>query len=254
MSQVMMNKPTVAVHKFSSCDGCQLAFLNMGEGLLALAQLVEMVHFAEAGIVNPDHPVDIAFVEGSVSTLEDRQRIEAIRAQSGVLITMGACATSGGIQALRNVQGDDWRASLYATPETIASLATSTPIAEHVKVDLELWGCPIRSEQLLPVVKDLLLGVMPGKMSEPLCQSCKRAGNVCTLVTKNAPCIGAVTRGGCGAICPRMGRDCYGCSGPVRDPNQQGIRHRLEGVGLPSDEIERRFAMIHAHHFAEPSS
>lgn len=247
----VINKPTVAVHKFSSCDGCQLAFLNMGEGLLALAELVEIVHFAEAGVVNPDALADIAFVEGSISTPEDQQRIEQIRAQSGVLITMGACATSGGIQALRNLQGEDWRSSLYATPETISSLATSTPIAEHVKVELELWGCPIRSEQLLPVVKDLLLGVMPGKIDEPLCQSCKRSGQICTLVTKGAPCMGAITRGGCGAICPQMGRDCYGCSGPTSDPNQTGIRRRLEGVGLLPNEIDHRLAMIHAHHLVE---
>lgn len=249
-----MSKPTVAVHKFSSCDGCQLAFLNMGEGLLALAQLVEIVHFAEAGIVDPLATADITFVEGSVSTPEDLERIQQIRRDSGFLITIGACATSGGIQALRNLQGEDWRASLYATPETIDSLATSTPVAEHVKVDLELWGCPIRSEQLLPVVKDLLLGVMPGKMSEPLCQSCKRAGNICTLVTQRAPCMGAVSRGSCGAICPSMGRDCYGCSGPTDDPNQEGLRQRLEGIGLQSGEIDQRFAMIHAHHTVEATS
>lgn len=248
-----MSRPTVAIHKFSSCDGCQLAFLNMGEGLLELASQVEIVHFAEAGIVAPEAAAEITFIEGSVSTPEDLQRIQQIRQRSGLLISIGACATSGGIQALRNLQGEDWCASLYATPDTIASLATSTPIADHVKVDLELWGCPIRSEQLLPLLSDLLHGVMPGKMSEPLCQSCKRSGNVCTVVTQGKPCMGPLTRGGCGAICPRMGRDCYGCSGPTQDPNRSSLERCFEGLGLLPDEIERRFKMVHSIPFREQS-
>ncbi|MBT3309810.1 MAG: sulfhydrogenase subunit delta [Gammaproteobacteria bacterium] len=248
MSRVA-NRPTVSVHKFSSCDGCQLAFLNMGEGLIDLAQQVEIVHFAEAGMVAPERATDITFVEGSVSTPEDQERIQQIRQRSGLLITIGACATSGGIQALRNLQGEDWRASLYATPETIASLATSTPISDHVKVDLELWGCPIRSEQLLPLLHDLLHGVQPGKMEEPLCQSCKRSGVICTVVSQGKPCMGPVTRGGCGAVCPRMGRDCYGCSGPIDHPNRAALERCLEGLGLLPDTIQRRFKMIHATQF-----
>lgn len=242
-----MSRPTVAIHKFSSCDGCQLAFLNMGEELIDLATAVEIVHFAEAGIVAPEAESDITFVEGSVSTPEDLQRIVEIRQRSGMLITIGACATSGGIQALRNLQEQDWSASLYATPDTIASLATSTPISQHVKVDLQLWGCPIRSEQLLPLLSDLLHGVMPVKGGEPLCQSCKRSGAICTLVSQGKPCMGPVTRGGCGAICPRMGRDCYGCSGPTDAPNQAGLVQCLQGVGLLPDTIRNRFKLIHSH-------
>ncbi len=243
-----MERPTVAVHKFSSCDGCQLAFLNMGEGLLALAGLVEIVHFAEAGMVEPETRVDIAFVEGSIFSPEDLERIRQIRRDSGLLITIGACATSGGVQALRNIRDDeDWRAALYATPETIASLQHSTPIADHVRVDLELWGCPIRSEQLLPVIKDLLHGVVPGRYAEPLCQSCKRSGTVCTLVSQGSPCLGPLTRAGCGAICPRYGRDCYGCSGPVDNPNWHSQEQCFSGLGLTGRAIEQRFEMIHSN-------
>ena len=249
MSRSAISRPTVAIHKFSSCDGCQLAFLNMGEGLIDLTSQIEIVHFAEAGIVAVDADADITFVEGSISTPEDLQRIQQIRARSGMLITIGACATSGGIQALRNLQEEDWCASLYATPETIASLATSTPIADHVKVDLELWGCPIRSEQLLPVLSDLLRGVVPGKMNEPLCQICKRSGAICTVVSQGKPCMGPVTQGGCGAICPRLGRDCYGCSGPVHDFNRTSLERCFEGLGLLPDAIERRFKMIHSSPF-----
>jgi sulfhydrogenase subunit delta len=241
----------VAIHKFSSCDGCQLAFLNMGEDLLALAEAVEIVHFAEAGIVAEEAESDITFVEGSISTPEDLQRIEQIRQRSGLLITIGACATSGGIQALRNLQGEDWRRALYATPETIQSLQASSAIADHVAVDLQLWGCPVRSEQLLPLLRDLLLGVVPRQMSEPLCQSCKRSGVVCTVVTQGKPCLGPVTRGGCGALCPRMGRDCYGCSGPIGVLNRSATERYLEGVGLLPDAIEHRLQMIHSTQFLE---
>lgn len=241
-----MEKARVAVHKFSSCDGCQLAFLNLGESLIELSQRVDIVHFAEAGISNPDANADIAFVEGSISASDDLERIQAIRNKSAMLITIGACATSGGIQALRNLEGEGWRESLYASPEFIQSLSGSTPISDHVKVDLELWGCPIRSEQLLVVLGDLLRGVMPNADDEVLCQSCKRSGAVCTLVSSGKACMGPVTRAGCGAVCPRFGRDCYGCSGPVSIANSPALGRCFEGLGLVPDEIAMRFKMIHS--------
>ncbi len=239
-------RPRIAVHKFSSCDGCQLAFLNLGEALIQLAELVEIVHFAEAGMVDPDAEVAVAFVEGSISTPDDLERIRQIREHSERVITIGACATSGGIQALRNMGGEGWSESLYASPEFIQTLAYSTPISDHVRVDLELWGCPIRSQQLLAVIVDLLRGVAPSTADEALCQSCKRSGVVCTLVTAGAPCMGAVTRSGCGAVCPQFGRDCYGCTGPVSEPNTASLGRRLEGLGLVPEEVEQRFRMIHS--------
>ena len=112
-----MNKPKIAVHKFASCDGCQLAFLNMGPALLELADRVDMVHFVEAGMVAPDTEVDIAFVEGSISTEEDIERIHYIRELSQLVISIGACAGSGGLQALRNLaDGDQWLTELYPQP------------------------------------------------------------------------------------------------------------------------------------------
>ncbi|MBT3197291.1 MAG: sulfhydrogenase subunit delta [Gammaproteobacteria bacterium] len=239
-------KPTVAIHKFSSCDGCQLAFLNMGEPLIDLAQKVEIVHFAEAGMVNPEAEVDIAFVEGSIYTPEDQQRIKTIRQRSGLLITLGGCATSGGIQALRNQTREHWCDALYPSPEWIQTLSTSTPIADHVRVDLELWGCPVRTEQLIPLLTDLLRGVKPTLVDEPLCQSCKRSGAACLLVTAGKPCMGSITRGGCGAICPRYGRACYGCSGPVAAPNTAPLKSRFSALGLSPEAVERHFSMLHS--------
>lgn len=243
----METKPRVAVHKFASCDGCQLAFLNLGEPLLALAGLVEIVHFAEAGPVNPEAAVDIAFVEGSISTADDVDRIRRIRANSRYLVTIGACATAGGLQALRNlVDGQAWLAAVYARPEHLDALATSTPIAAHVKVDFELWGCPVTGRQVLAALRALLDGVAPREETEKVCMECKRRQTVCTLVAKGAPCLGPVTRTGCGAICPCFGRDCYACFGPAENLNVAALRRRFEGLGLLPEAIDRRFLSFNA--------
>lgn len=243
----MTDKPRIAVHKFASCDGCQLAFLNLGEDLLTLAQTVEIVHFAEAGPVNPEAVVDIAFIEGSLSTPEDLERIHRIRANSHYLITIGACATAGGLQALRNfANADEWIAAIYAKPEYVQSLATSTPIAQHVKVDLEIWGCPVSGRQVLAAVRSLLSGVSPWMEKDKVCMECKRQQTVCVMVAKGIPCMGPVTRTGCGAICPSFGRDCYACYGPAENPNTNSLARRLEGLGLVPEAVARRFRFINA--------
>lgn len=238
-------KPKVAVHKFTSCDGCQLAFLNAGEALLTLSKLVEFVHFAEAGPVDPEAQVDIAFIEGSVSTAHDIERIQRIRHNSRYLITIGACATAGGLQALRNyTDAGQWTAAIYAQADYIDSLSTSTPIRDHVKVDLELWGCPINSHQVMRVIRDLLFDVQPHIAQEKVCLECKRRQQVCVMVTQGAPCMGPVTQTGCGAICPRVGRACYACFGPAENSNTDSLAQRLAGLGLVDNDIARRFRFI----------
>ncbi|MFO7604187.1 MAG: sulfhydrogenase subunit delta [Gammaproteobacteria bacterium] len=243
------SKPRVAVHKFASCDGCQLAFLNAGEDLITLSQLVELVHFAEAGPIDPEQRVDIAFVEGSINTEEDLQRIRQVRDHSGLLITLGACATAGGLQALRNLdaQGDDWVGAIYAQPQYISSLGSATPIKDHVKVDLELWGCPVNGQQVLAAVRALLFGVPPLVDNDKVCQECKRQQTVCVMVSKGEPCMGPVTRTGCGALCPRFGRDCYACFGPAENINTEAMGRRLQGLGLAPEAITRRFHFINSN-------
>ena len=241
------SKPRVAVHKFSSCDGCQLAFLNLGEDLLELASRVELVHFAEAGPLDPDAEVDVSFVEGSVSTQEDLERIQHIRAHSRLLIAIGACATSGGIQGLRNgVFDTQWVTQIYSHPEAISSLERSTPIADHVKVDFELWGCPINSQQMLATVKSLLLGVTPRDNADKVCTECKRHGYPCVMVSRGIACMGPVTRAGCAALCPSLGRDCYGCYGPAENANTDALAAQFRSQGLAPDAIARRFQSINS--------
>ena len=240
-------RPRVAVHKFSSCDGCQLAFLNLGEDLLALAERVELVHFAEAGPLDPDAEVDLAFVEGSVSTPADLERIQRIRRHSRMLIAIGACATAGGIQALRNgADGAQWIAQIYGRPDAVASLERSTPISSHVAVDFELWGCPVSGPQILAVVNSLLLGVAPRDDADKVCTECKRRNFACVMVSRGIPCMGPVTRAGCGALCPGLGRDCYGCYGPAENANTDALAAQFGRQGLDPPAIARRFRSINS--------
>ncbi len=239
------SRPQIAVHKFSSCDGCQLAFLNAGQQLLALSDMLDIVHFVEAGPINPQQAVDIAFVEGSISTDEEAERIKTVRENSQILVTIGACATSGGLQALRNIHDiAEWTNSIYAQPEFIETLATVTPITKHVRVDFEIWGCPINSDQILSSVRALLFGVMPYQEQDKVCLECKRLHNTCIMITKGLPCMGAVTRTGCGAICPSIGRDCYACYGPAEQINGESLGRRIEGLGYRTEQVMRKFLFI----------
>jgi len=211
-----MSKPTIAVYKFSSCDGCQLSILNLEDELLALAGAVEIAYFLEARSRMLPGPYDVALVEGSVSTPHEAERIKEIRRQAGFLVALGTCSTAGGIQALRNFgRLDDLAWAVYDHPEYLHALETSTPISEHVKVDLELWGCPVNKYQVAEVVASLLQKRRPNLPNYSVCLECKRNGNVCVMVADGTPCLGPATRAGCGAICPANGRGCYGCFGPA---------------------------------------
>jgi sulfhydrogenase subunit delta len=240
-------KPRLAVHKFASCDGCQLALLNAGEQLLHLSKLVDIVHFAEAGPLAPDADVDIAIIEGSITTPRDAQRILTIREHSRYLITIGACATSGGIQALRSYANiNDWVSTIYAQPEYIQSLARSTPIREHIRVDFELWGCPVNTTQLMTAIRDLLSGVTPKDESNKVCQECKRRQHTCVMVSRGQACLGPVTRNGCGALCPAVGRACYGCYGPAENINSLALATQFASLGLTSDDIVRHLQYFYS--------
>lgn len=244
-------KPTIGIYKFSSCDGCQLAFLNAGNALLTLNQRVDIVHFVEAGVDNESAAVDIAFIEGSVSTSLELMRIQKIRQQANFVITIGACATSGGLQALRNGRNlDEWMNVVYAKPEFIDSLASATAIKQHVKVDYELWGCPVSSEQVIQAISLLLNGAKPIAQEDSVCLACKRAGNVCLLITKQAPCLGPVTKTGCGALCPSANRACYGCYGPSENPMTKTLANRFLGFGLMPEKIQRLFHLIYSQETA----
>jgi sulfhydrogenase subunit delta len=217
-------KQRLAVWKFASCDGCQLSVLDLEDELLSLADHVEIAYFLEASSATVDGPYDVSLVEGSITTAHDAERIRAVRANSGALITIGACATAGGIQALRNFADvEEFTRVVYASPDYISTLTTSTPISAHVNVDFELNGCPINKRQLLEVISAHLKRRRPRVRAHSVCVECKRRGTVCVMVARGTACLGPVTHAGCGAICPAYDRGCYGCYGPKETPNAASL-------------------------------
>jgi sulfhydrogenase subunit delta len=233
-----MSKPTMAVYKFSSCDGCQLSILNLEDELLDLADTVEIAYFLEARRQTLVGPYDLALVEGSVSTPHEVERIQEIRKQAKTLVAIGACATSGGIQALRNFTNvNDLAMAVYEHPEYLHPLPTSTPISENVKVDYELWGCPINKYQLVEVIVALLQKRRPNLPTHSICLDCKRKGVPCVMVAYGIPCLGPGTRTGCGALCPSNGRGCYGCFGPAPNTDMKTVVEAMNYVERHAGEV-----------------
>lgn len=238
-------RPRVAVFKMASCDGCQLQLLDAEEALLELAGAIDIVHFREARSRTEPGPYDVTIVEGSISAPAQVEEIKEIRAASTFLVAIGSCALSGGIQALRNAGDlDEAIRRVYPTPAYVRSLARSTPVSDHVRVDLELPGCPVDRGQLLGAIASLLGGHLPRLSTSSVCVECKRRGYPCVLVTKGEPCLGPVTNTGCGALCPGLGRGCYGCFGPAQPPNVEALARRFEELGDPPAVAAARFRLI----------
>jgi coenzyme F420-reducing hydrogenase gamma subunit len=241
-------KQTLAVWKFASCDGCQLSLLDLEDELLGLADQLEIAYFLEASSATVGGPYDVSLVEGSITTLHDADRIREVRASSRVLITIGACATAGGIQALRNFADvDEFTRIVYATPDYISTLATSTSISTHVPVDFELHGCPINKRQLVEVISAHLNRRRPRIRPHSVCVECKRRGTVCVMVAHGTACLGPVTHAGCGALCPAYNRGCYGCYGPKETPNPASLD---AWSGLDPEDLVRVYRTFNAD--AEP--
>jgi sulfhydrogenase subunit delta len=248
---VTTRKPRLGVVKLASCDGCQLTLLDLEDQLLDLLSAFDLVEFAEASSHRSAGPYDIVLVEGSVSTPEQLEEIVRIRRATPLLVTIGACATAGGIQALRNWRDHDaMRAAVYPWPEYVESLATATPVADHVTVDAELRGCPIDPGQLLELLTALSIGRRPQLPDAAVCLECKRRGTVCVMVARDLPCLGPVTQLGCGALCPAFGRGCYACFGPREAANGEGLAAWFRRSGHDDASVAARFAGFTAD--AEP--
>jgi len=241
-------KPKLAVWKFASCDGCQLSLLDCEDELLAVTDQVEIANFAEASRAVVKGPYDLSLVEGSITTPHDAERIHQIRRTSKFLVTIGACATAGGIQALRNFKDvQDFTSLVYATPQYIQTLNKSTPIVDHVRVDFELHGCPVNKNQLIEVLSAFLNGRKPNTPAYTVCVECKRRGTVCVMVARGTPCLGPVTHAGCGAICPSYNRGCYGCYGPMETPNTGSLAAGWVRLGASESDLVRAFRGFNAY-------
>lgn len=246
-----LKKPKLAVWKFASCDGCQLSLLNCEDELLQLTGAIDIAYFPEASRAVVKGPYDISLVEGSITTPHDAERVHAVRRASKLLVTIGACATAGGIQALRNFKDvKEFISLVYATADYIKALGKSTPIADHVFVDFELRGCPVNKMQLLELLSALLCGRKPNIPTYSVCIECKRSGFVCLMVAKGVPCLGPVTQAGCGALCPAYNRGCYGCFGPKETPNTASLATTWLSLGVSKPELTRAFRGFNA--YAEP--
>ncbi len=245
-------RPTLAVWKFASCDGCQLSLLDCEDEIMAVADRIAISYFPEATSAMVDGPYDVSLVEGSITTPHDAERIQEIRRQSRLVVTIGACATAGGIQALRNGRDvDGFAAIVYAHPEYVTTLASSTPIADHVAVDLELRGCPIDRSQLLQTLAALLNRQALRLPTTSVCVECKARSTTCVMVAHGTPCLGPITQAGCSALCPSFHRGCYGCFGPMESPNVPALRRQLGELGLDGDEVDRLLQTFNASAFEE---
>ncbi|MCE9529613.1 MAG: oxidoreductase [Planctomycetes bacterium] len=233
-------KPRLGVFKFASCDGCQLSLLDCEDELLAVAEAVKIGYFLEAIRQPLEGEFDLSLVEGSISSPEQIEQILDVRRRSRFLVTIGACATAGGIQALRNFGNvKEFLEVVYARPDYIKTLPTSTPIAEHVPVDFELRGCPINKQQLLEVISAFLAGRRPAIPNHSVCMECKRRGIVCVMVARGTPCLGPVTHAGCGALCTHFARGCFGCYGPAKGTNLPSMMQSLHAMGQSPDSLQR---------------
>jgi len=243
--------PSLAVWKFASCDGCQLSLLDCEEDLLPLAGEVDIAYFLEAGRARVEREYDVSIIEGSVTTEHDAERLRDIRARSRRVIAIGACATAGGIQALRNFADvDDFVSIVYASPQYISTLQNSTPASENVLVDFELQGCPPNKHQLLEVISAFVNERRPAIGNHSVCVECKRRGNVCVMVAHGTPCLGPLTHAGCGALCPTYHRGCYGCFGPMEAPNADSLAAWMKQHGVEDRDIVRMYRTFYAN--AEP--
>lgn len=240
--------PKLAVWKFASCDGCQLTLLDAEDHLMDISGAVEIAYFPEAtrGVI--EGPYDLSLVEGSITTAQDAARIKEVRRLSDTVVTIGACATAGGIQALRNWGDvDEFLSIVYAHPEYIETLGTSTPISDHVEVDFELRGCPISKHQLLEVIDAFLHRRKPNIPGHSVCVECKLRGTNCVMVAQGTPCMGPITQAGCGAICPAYDRGCYGCFGPAESPNIDSLASWWGQLGISDRDLVRALRTFNAY-------
>lgn len=246
-----MAKPKIAVFKFASCDGCQLSLLDAEDVLLEVAGAVDIAYFPEASRRMLKGPYDVGLVEGSVTTPHDVERAREVRKACKTLITIGACATAGGIQALRNWKDvKDYTRIVYATPEYISTLDRSMPIGSFIHVDFELRGCPINKMHLVEVINAMLNKRKPNIPTYSVCVECKLKANLCVMVAKETPCLGPVTQAGCDALCPTYHRGCFGCYGPMESPNTAALSKQFREMGETKYDIMLAFRGFNA--YAEP--
>jgi len=235
-----MKKPVIAVLGMTCCEGCRVAIVDLGERFLALAGHVIVGDFPFIQEHAKEKNFDLTFVEGTPILPEQIEEIKEIRRRSKVLVPIGACATMGGIQEIKNYRGDKEKCLqyVYKNVDQIAN-PDIKPISAYVPVDFELTGCPINKEELLEFTKKVLVGDTFKIPQRPVCYDCQLKQNRC-LLQIGLPCVGPVILGGCGAPCPSFGHPCDGCRGPLKKEGQNfaNLKKILDSHGYEEREIE----------------
>ncbi len=246
-----MAKPTVAVFAFTGCEGCSLAILECENELLDIVNLVQFVEWREAMSEKTTDPIDIALVDGAISKRSDVKHLQEIRQRAKMLIAIGACATNGGLNALKNrYQMDEVKQMVYGEDGMHFDTIPARPLHAVVPVDFEIPGCPMQSEEFLRILSDILVGKQPRLPNYPVCVECKRKENVCVF-EKGMICMGPVARAGCGADCPSAGAWCEACRGFIDNPNDNAHWEVLQKYGITPEEIMQRYNMFCSYELEE---
>ncbi len=240
-----MSKPRVAIFDFACCEGCQLQIVNLEEDILNLIELVDVVEWREA-MSEQSHEYDIAIIEGSITREEDAKRLEVIRSRAKILIALGACATMGGVNKMKNnFDLNEVRECVYGEDGKMAHLHTemTQAVDEVVEVDFKIPGCPINPAEFAQIIRSLLLGKTPFVPDYPVCVECKAKENICRY-EYNEICLGPVTRAGCDAPCPSAGWRCFGCRGMVENPNVEAAQEVMEKYNLTVDDLKQKLVLF----------
>jgi coenzyme F420-reducing hydrogenase gamma subunit len=241
-----MAKPKIAIFDFACCEGCQLQIVNLEEEILSLLGGADVVEWREAMSEKSDE-YDIAVIEGSITRLEDEERLKLIRSRAKVLIALGACATIGGINKLKNNFDDldEVKKCVYGRAASKPHLHTglTKAVDEVVQVDYYVQGCPIDRKEFTYIVRSLLMGKKPEIPDYPVCVECKAKGNPC-LWQYDQVCLGPVIRAGCGARCPSNGFRCFGCRGYTSNPNVDAAKDVIVRYGLSIDDLKTKMVLF----------
>ncbi len=238
-----MSKPKLGFFKFTSCAGCLLSVLNLENELLDIVGAVDIAYFKMALRNNAEGPYDVAFIEGAVSTPQEVEELKRIRHESGVLVALGNCATTGGVPSMKNWAGTEKQVEerVYTELYDIHSIPVRA-LDFYVKVDYKLNGCSYDLGEFASLLTHLLRGANPHFRPHAVCNECKLKENVCLLVSKGEACMGSVSAAGCGALCPSLNRACEGCRGPANDVNAASLARTFKNtLGLNDGEIARKF-------------
>ncbi|WP_461862706.1 NADPH-dependent hydrogenase/sulfhydrogenase 1 subunit delta [Thermococcus sp.] len=243
-------KVRVGFYALTSCYGCQLQFAMMDEIIQLLDKASIECWFMVERDSDEDREVDIAFIEGSISTEEEAELVKKIREKAKIVVAVGACATQGGVQSWGNDRKLEelWK-TVYGDAKVKFQPKMAEPVENYIKVDYRLYGCPPEKKDFLYALGTFLVGSWPEDIDYPVCVECRLKGYPCVLIEKGEPCLGPITRAGCDARCPGYGIACIGCRGAIGYDVAwfDSLARVFREKGLTKEEILERMRIFNAH-------